>query len=132
MEALGTCLAEPLLHCDSDQSTETILCLRFSSYGMSITVHLPYFLREVMRWLTFHDEGVTVLFCKMQDFSLNNLTVVYIVIAHSIPSQLILPINPGYVLFCFVFYLGMCFASDCIQPIVKILTGDVLIKNDAN
>lgn len=32
---------EPLPQCDPDQTTETILCLGFSSYEMGIIAHLP-------------------------------------------------------------------------------------------
>lgn len=37
MEALDTCLVEALLHCDPDQTTETILFLSFSSCAISQT-----------------------------------------------------------------------------------------------
>lgn len=74
-----------------------------------------------MRGLTLQDEDLTVLFCKMQDFSsLNSLTIVYKVIA---PSILASSSRLFFVLF--VFYIGVFFfASDCLEPIVKNLTGD--------
>ena len=61
----------------------------------------------------------------MEDFSFSNsLAIVYKVIAHSMPSQSSQLIRGP---FCFV-YITVLFVSDCIKPIVNILTGDELIK----
>lgn len=120
MEALDTCLVEALLHCDPEQTTETILFLSFSSCGMSISFpSLPFSERSwglpCIRW------GLTVPFHKLQDFSLNSLTIVYKVIVHSILSQITQLIQGG-------FLHSNVFASDCIKTIVKILACDELIK----
>lgn len=116
METLGTCLAEPLPHwsCPNHWNYSVPQFLQQSNEHNcpSSFSCLP---REVVRKLTLPNKGLAVPFHKIQDFSsLHILTIVCKVIAHSIPSQLILPINPGCFLFCF----GLFFAYQCFLQLI--------------
>lgn len=99
----------------------------FSCCEMSITAHLPSlpFPARQRGGHTQHNEGLPVVFHKMQDFSLSNSLAIVQKVNGSQHAQTILPFNPGY----FVLFAQQCFfASDCIKPVVNILMGEELIK----
>lgn len=105
MEAPGTRVAESLPPSDPDQTTETATQFLQLWNEHNSPSSFSSLLRDVVRKLTLQDEDLTVLFCKMQDFSsLNSLTIVYKVIA---PSILASSSRLFFVLF--VFYIGVCF-----------------------
>lgn len=105
MEAPGTCVAESLPPSDPDQTTETTTQFLQLWNERNSPSSFSSLLRDVVRKLTLQVEDLTVLFCKMQDFSsLNILTIVYKVI---VPSILASSSRLFFVLF--VFYVGVFF-----------------------